>query len=54
MVKIWIQTVGISFKVSQELKNETEEALKWESKGLSEFFRDAMFQKVKEYKATLK
>lgn len=50
MVKNAIQTVGIHFKVSPELKQETEKALVQESKGLSEFLRDCMFQKVQEYK----
>ena len=54
MAKNTIQNTRINFKVSSELKENCEKALLQESKGLSEFLRDAMFQKAKEYENSLK
>lgn len=49
MAKGAIHTVDIHFKASQDLKDRCEQALISEGKWFSEFFRDAMFQKVREH-----
>lgn len=51
MAKRTIQATNVNFRVGVDLKTKCEIALEKESKGLSEFLRDAMYRKVSEYES---
>lgn len=50
VTKRGLQNVGVNFYCTADLKAQTIKALEKEGKGLSEFLRFAMYEKVKEHK----